>query len=113
MTSLKLLEEFPFTSADSTSWIMTAVNGSIFTKYGPVLVSNHPKSLQNKQHFNFLDQAAKDSVLAYINDKGFKMEELAVDYKQREFFNITYMNDWAANYEYKGGDRRIRGLFEL
>ena len=36
MTSLYILERYPFTSADSTSWILNGANGSIMTKYGSV-----------------------------------------------------------------------------
>lgn len=41
MTSRWILEQYPFTSADSTSWLMTGANGSIMTPYGIILVSQN------------------------------------------------------------------------
>lgn len=111
MTSISLLEQFPFTSADSTSWIMTAVNGSIFTEYGVLLISEVSKGRQN--HFDKLDSKSKENLTKYIESRGFTVEGLSKDYKLREMFNITYMNDWASNYVYKGGDKKKNSLFNL
>lgn len=110
MTSFPLLESFPFTSADSTAWIMTSVNGSIFTPYGTILVSE--KSTHNKGHFYNFSKTKQAAILKYIQDNGFDFDSLSKDYKVREVFNIKYMNDWAANYVYKGGDKKINSLFD-
>ena len=48
MTSLPVLERYPFTSADSTSWIMTGANGGIMTPNGTVVISDKQKD--NPQH---------------------------------------------------------------
>lgn len=109
MTSFPLLESFPFTSADSTAWIMTSVNGSVFTPYGTILVSE--KSIHNKGHFYNLSRPQQDAILKYIQDMGFTFEELSKDYRKREVFNITYMNNWANNYVYKGGNKVTNFLF--
>ena len=111
MTSFKLLEKYPFTSADSTSWIQTAVNGSIFTKYGVVTLSEKWK--HNKGHFDYLNKQAQKTILEYIESKGFKYDELATDYKQRELFNIMYMNDWADQYVCKSTSFKVNSLFDL
>ena len=44
MTSLKVLEQFPFTSADSTSWIRSASFGNVILNYGSVYVSSWNKN---------------------------------------------------------------------
>lgn len=111
VTSLKLLEKYPFTSADSTGWIMTAVNGMIFSPQGSILVSEVTKS--NLNNFENLKEHEKQTILDLIKSKGFTFEQLSTDYKQRELWNIMYMNDWADNYVYKGGKRKRNKLFEL
>lgn len=109
MTSFPLLEQFPFTSADSTAWIMVSVNGNIYTDIGAVLVSE--VSASNPKHFKYMDKGQQEHILKYIESRGFTMEQLATDYRYREYFNILYMNDWADNYVYKGGNKKIRTLF--
>lgn len=109
MTSLKVLEKYPFTSADSTSWIMTAVNGSIFSDYGTILVSDVSKN--NPSHYNFLHPTAKQTILDFISKHGFTMEQLSTDYKQRELYNITYLMDWASKYKVKPTSWKISKLF--
>lgn len=103
MTSLDLLEFYPFTSADSTSWIMTAVTGSIFSEHGVILLSSVSKN--NPKHFNFRPKKEQEVLKKYFESKGYTLEGLMEDYKQREYWNIEYMNDWARNYVYKGGNK--------
>lgn len=111
MTSFPLLEKFPFTSADSTAWIMVSVNGNIYTDVGTILVSDNEKSLQNPKHFNHMEKDAQNHIRNYVESRGFKIEQLASDYKYREYFNILYMNEWAKNYKYTGGNKKINKLF--
>lgn len=92
-------ESFPFTSSDATSWILTAANGNIYTKYGTILISD----MQNKDKNNILNNVAIDVFKKYIEEKGYTIEELSKDYKQRIKWNVDYLGNWAKNeYEYKG-----------
>lgn len=111
MTSLDVLEDFPFTSADSTSWLMSAVTGSIFSPNGPILVSS--VSNNNSKHFDHMLPAAQESIREYVKSYGFTIEELAEDYKKRQMLNIMYMNNWASNYKYTGGNKKINTLFNM
>lgn len=95
MTSFDVLKQFPFTSADSTSWIMTGSTGSIFTSYGNVLVSD--QTLSNKLHFNYLHNDAKNVICKEVEKFNYTMKELASDYKARVCYNLLYMADWAKN----------------
>lgn len=109
MTSLKVLEMYPFTSADSTSWLLNGANGSIMTKYGAVLVSE--KSLNNPAHIRKMPKAAQKEIQQYVESKGFSMEKIAVDYTERIRFNIDYLLNWAKNYRYNPLSVRRRQLF--
>lgn len=109
MTSLKVLEMYPFTSADSTSWLLNGANGSIMTKYGAVLVSE--KSMNNPSHIRKMPKAAQKEIQQYVESKGFSMEKLATDYTDRIRFNIDYLLNWAKNYRYNPLSVRRRQLF--
>lgn len=109
MTSLYVLEMYPFTSADSTSWLLNGANGSIMTKYGAVLLSS--KSMNNPAHIRMMPKAAQQEIQSYVESKGFTMEGLANEYTDRIRFNIEYLLEWARNYKYKPSSVRRRSLF--
>lgn len=112
MTSLNLLQRYPITSADSTSWIMTAVTGSVFSPYGTICLSKETAEKADNNFVN-LPEAKQKTIIDYINKSGFKLEDLQGDYKQRELFNITYLQNWAKNYKYEPPKVYTRGLFEI
>lgn len=98
MTSLNVLERYPFTSADSTSWIMNGANGSIMTKYGSITLSSG--RTHAPEHIGKMPKAAQEEIQQYVESHGFDINELATDYKQRILFNVMYLSEWAKNYEY-------------
>ena len=108
MTSLNVLEMYPFTSADSTSWLMNGANGCIMTKYGSVLVS--AKSIHSPQHIAMMPKAAQHEIQAYVESKGYDMSKLGTQYTERIRFNIDFLLDWAKNYRYKPVLVRQRSL---
>lgn len=110
MTSLWVLERYPFTSADSTSWIMTGANGSIMSKYGVLLVSANAK--KNPKHVSNLPKPVYEELKEYVASKGFSLDAMMDDYKERIMFNIEYLKEWAENYEYKPVKEGQTGLFK-
>lgn len=75
MTSLKLLEQFPFTSADSTSWIRSAGFGNIIiggtTVYTSAQNPNDPGYIKN------LNAALKHDIDVIARKYGYSFFELA------------------------------------
>lgn len=100
MTSLKVLERYPFTSADSTSWIMNGVNGSIFTPYGTLVVSENRR--KDPHHIDWLGPDAKKACIEYFEKNGFTYDQVITDYKARLCLNVIYLHNWAENYQFKG-----------
>lgn len=101
MTILRVLEQYPFYSADSTTWLQLGINGNILTKsYGIVTVSERTKF--NKDNGNAFPQEAKDKLIEEIESMGYTLEEVSTNYKKRLMFNIDVLLDWAKNYKYKG-----------
>lgn len=98
MTSLDVLEKFPLTSADSTSWIMCAANGSIYTPFGTIPIS--AKSV-SQGHYNTLGKVEQNVIKDYIENLGYTIEQVSEDYKARMQINILYLIDWMKNYTCK------------
>lgn len=100
MTSLNVLEQFPFTSADSTTWLITAANGSILLDGKVLPVSrrreNNPANVVNRSI------GLKDDIEKRINALGYTLDELADDDLARHTFNLKSLKDWLDKYTYKG-----------
>jgi hypothetical protein len=102
MTDLRLLELYPFTSADSSTYVMAAGMGELVTKFGRVPVS-----------YERGDRIKKDSVAGklldeYISSLGFDYDVLAASRIDRVRFNVAYFKNWEANYvcKYKAVQRK-------
>lgn len=109
MTSLKLLESFPFTSADSTSWIMTGANGSIMSPFGVIYVSDNNTSSPN--HIKHMNSVSLKSFYNYLSEMDISLEEISVSYKARMLANLKYLKRWADDYVYKGSTIHKKSLF--
>lgn len=106
MTSLQLLECYPFYSADSTSWIMQAATGSIFTPWGLIDVSDKTKFEKS----NSLNSAPGflEELTTWLNGIGFTLQEIRDSYRPRTICNLIALTDWAKNYKYLGGNKIIK-----
>jgi len=89
MTTFKLLDKFPISSADSTSWIMTGAMGGIITDWGVILVSD--KAENNMTHYKNLSPAYREKVTKLIIDSGYTLEELGRSGAMRFQFNADYL----------------------
>lgn len=107
MTSLKLLERYPFTSADSTSWIMVGANGNIMTPYGIITVSDSQAHL--KSHIS--NNIGEKELRKYLQSIGIELELAKKDYKYRMLANLIYLKNWSDNYVYKGSKIKRNKLF--
>lgn len=73
MTNLETLTRYPITSADSTSWALTAVNGGIMTPFGVVGMSAQSK---NSNALKGKPPAIQQQIREYIKSRGFDMDDL-------------------------------------
>lgn len=104
MTQLAMLEKYPYTSADSTSWKLSAAMGSIYTPYGLVYVSD--RGSKDKSYIKNQPKEAQENLLKWISDCGYTLEEVAKFDYVRYIINIKYLMNWAKNYQFKGGMKR-------
>ena len=115
-TSLEMLERLPYTSADSTTWVLVSAFGQVWMpncidgdingvgiKLG-VSEENrsHPTATQT-----YWEQPAKikKKLDDYFESIGTNIEELSVSHSARALASAKYVQNWAENYEYKGLDK--------
>lgn len=115
-TSLEMLERLPYTSADSTTWVLVSAFGQVWMpncidgdingvgiKLG-VSEENrsHPTATQT-----YWEQPAKikKKLDDYFESIGTNIEELSVSHSARALASAKYVQNWAKNYEYKGLDK--------
>lgn len=91
MTDFKLMNKYPITSVDSTSWIMVGAMGQIMSDYGNIVVSDKQSNLSN--HYLHLPESALLKLTEYIESKGFTLDELANSRNNRILYNGIYMQD--------------------
>lgn len=99
MTSYKILEEFPFTSCDSTSWTVAPNFGSVKSPWGVLFTS--PKKIHDPLHILNQDLDVIEEFEEHIAEMGLTLK-LLEDYKYRQIYAIHHMMKWAENYKYKG-----------
>lgn len=90
ITSIPLMERYPWYSCDSSSWIQSTSFGTIVTpKYGPISVSEKSPSRHDAgQHITTLSAIEQDHVLRYLEEQGFTLERLATVYQSRAAYNL-------------------------
>lgn len=97
MTRLNFLEEYPFTSADSTSWLQTANFGSITIGAKNVCLSDR-KLLSDDNLIN-KNIALQEDVIKLITQRGFTLQQLQEDSEARLMFNVMNFYDWSTTYK--------------
>jgi hypothetical protein len=101
ITVPRILENFPFFSADSTTWLQVAINGGILTEdLQTIRVSNN--TTNDKTNLQTMPKEALYNVIPVIEKYGYSYDNLCKDYKERLCYNIDVMLNWEQHYTYKG-----------
>lgn len=88
VTSKRLLEKFPYTTADSSSWALTSAFGSILTPIGRFVVSDESKGKAG--HIDMFPLEIQKKVDEYIRQFGFGLDIVRKKYKYRNIINIFF-----------------------
>lgn len=90
ITSVPIMQRYPWHSCDSSSWIQTAAFGGIMhPKHGPINVSEKSPSRHDKgQHITTLTQIEQDYLYKELETAGFTYERLSTVYESRAAFNL-------------------------
>lgn len=90
ITSIPIMERYPWYSCDSSSWIQAAAFGSIVTpEHGPMAVSEKSPSRHDAgQHISTLTQIEQDYIFQMLEQQGFTYERLSKIYESRAAYNL-------------------------
>lgn len=99
LTTLTLMERYPWYSVDSSSWVQIAANGNVLLpNYGMVSVSeSSPARKQFNRHFDNIPDDQQAAVARMLEAPGFEVERLRKEYISRWTFNcwaFTEINKW-------------------
>ena len=108
-TAWDVLEQFPLTSSDSTTWILSAVNGAIIVNKKAVTISDRTKT--KNAHLLHKSPAVYEEVEKKANQFGFTIEQLMEDYISRLKFNVYSIKEWQENYKCRYNCRGKQQLF--
>ena len=100
LATFSLLEEYPFTSADSTTWIYFGRLGNLECSIGRINVSD--KLTNEPNHYNKLTETEKITVLKEVETRGYDFPTLQKCYKERIKYRIDDFIRWSKNYKYTG-----------
>lgn len=117
-TSLSMLERLPFTSADSTTWVLVSAFGQVWIPEGITGVSYDDTvgiklgvSEENKDHSTstqtYWEQTPeiKKKLDDYFESIGTNIEELSKSHSARSLASAKFCQNWARNYQYKGATK--------
>lgn len=114
-TSLSMLERLPFTSADSTTWVLVSAFGQVWIPTGITGQSiddtvgvklgvskeniDHPTATQT-----YWEQTPeiKKKLDDYFESIGTNIEKLSESHSERSLASAKFCQNWARNYQYKG-----------
>lgn len=102
ITVLDILEKYPFTSADSTSYLKTAVNGGVYLeclKGKPIKISD--RTTKDNTHFRSNSEQIQNIIIEEIEKYGYTLQGLETSFRDRFKFNIDYFLRWQKNYQFK------------
>lgn len=94
VTSIPIMERYPWYSVDSSSWIQAAAFGSVFTaEHGAIAVSSQSPSRHDwGQHVSTLTDIEREYVLGILEKDGFDYTRLSTVYESRAAYNcLGYM----------------------
>lgn len=96
MTGIDLLYRIPFDSVDSASWMLQAANGTVKTPFGTIAISSRQTlTAETGDILNYanLNEMNKKQFEHYARDRGFTIEGLQNEWKDRAALN-TYYYTW-------------------
>lgn len=95
ITSIPIMEQYPWYSCDSSSWIQAAAFGSVVIpnvtskKSMPIAVSDQSPSRHDAgRHISTLTPVEQDFVYRLLEEQGFTYERLSTVYESRAAYNL-------------------------
>jgi hypothetical protein len=95
LTTQSLMERYPWYSVDSSSWVQIAANGGILIPgLGVMPVSfKSPSAKQYNRHLDTIPDLQKEGLVKKVEEQGFSIERLQVEYVSRWVYNCWAFTD--------------------
>jgi hypothetical protein len=111
-----MMENVPWYSVDSASWVMTAAMGGVSLYYNGrinnvVVSAESPKLRELGQHVMTMPQAEREAVIAIIESYGCDFEISKIEPSVRCYITMRATYDYLAAMR-KGDQSAQQGLFE-
>jgi hypothetical protein len=99
LTSVPLMERYPWHSVDSSSWVQLGGMGNIFLPpWGTLAISErHPWIKDAGKHIDNLPTIQQECVVSTIEGMGFDMQRLRVEHLSRKVFNMVTYSSYVAD----------------
>ena len=109
MTAKTQLEKYPFTSADSTTWLLNASYGNL--SFGDIKIVVSDRQTDNPLFYKNLGEDLIQRFEAKVVERGLDLERLLTSGAYRCKWEAHELLDWVNNYEYKGRKKFQKRLF--
>jgi hypothetical protein len=109
MTCKPQLEKYPFTSADSTSWIVKARFGCLDFENMTIVVSD--RKTDDPLFYKNLGDGIIQRFEAKVMERGLDLEQMMTSCHYRCKWEALELVEWLKNYEYKGRKKFQKRLF--
>lgn len=89
LTTISLMERYPWYSVDSSAWVQAAASGSIMTEsHGTVAISSaSPSRKMRDRHFDTIAKIEQEKLREVIENDGFLVSDLRDNYLSRWTYN--------------------------
>lgn len=90
ITSVSIMQRYPWYSCDSSSWIQAAAFGSIYHPvHGPIAVSSKSPSRHDEgRHIQTYKAIEREYIVGDLAKNGFELDRLATIYESRAAYNL-------------------------
>lgn len=112
MTSVELMDRYPWYSVDSSSWIQSASFGSVITMdMGTLSVSaKSPSRKMERAHVTTLPGIERDVVERNLAESGFDVQRLADVYEARAVYNLRTFKLWEQRLNARHGSPTFKAV---
>lgn len=109
LTSRRVLQKYPFTSADSTTWIQEAKYGVIRVGDESIIVSD--RQVGKPDYWTNATEVVQNEFLKRVAKRDWTLEELESNITPRANWNIIEWQEWVARYKCSYKPTRQKTLF--
>lgn len=107
LTTIGLMERYPWWSVDSSSWVQSASNGAILLsnlgyglRYATVSVSSKaPARRTENQHIDTLAPILREALIKQFETEGYSLDRLQNEYVSRWVYNLKTYNQMNADFQ--------------